>query len=218
MVAAEFGTLVHYWKETGVIQDGRLGLALKKKLKLTEVQRETYWHEGLHEVPVAYNVVTGKAEALVLPVAKEKRDEWKAAHGDEWITGTADYVGLILDAPWVDDLKTGKNVEYLDHRYQQGFYALCWTLFQMGRLTPARSTITHWPKYPLPKKPLRFGTVLVPEFFEELQVKLAELRNSVRRLRVLKEDGMNLENRLTDGAHCIYCPSKLACAKGLKYE
>lgn len=178
------------------------------------------WSEGLHEVPLAYNVVSTQARALVLPQSDGKKDEWKASFGDEWVVGTADYVGLLLDAPWVDDLKTGRQVHYGDHRFQQGFYALAWTLFQMGKLHQTRSTITHWPRYPVDIKPHRFGTVLEPEFFEEFQTKLRRLREDVMKLRELEESGRreSVVARLSDGPQCIYCPSKLACVKGQKYE
>lgn len=216
--AADFGTMVHRWKETGNVPAGRPGLTLKKKIKESGVDRNALWAEGLHEVPVALNVVTGEPRALVVPVSTEKKDAWKAAHGPEWVTGTADYVGMLLDLPWVDDLKTGRKVDYIDYRYQQGFYSLVWTLFQMKELAPCRSTITHWPKYPIPDPPTRFGTVLEPDFFADFQHKLRTLYNDSLRLRKLQEDGMDVVSRLTDGAQCIYCPSKLSCTKGQKYE
>ncbi len=220
VIAAEWGTAVHKWKETGEYPSGRWSSTLQKKVKEAEVEREQYWTEGLHEVPLSYNVITGEARALVLPVSNEKKQGWKDAFGDEWITGTADYLGLLLEQPWVDDLKTGRKVDDLDYRYQQGFYCLVWTLFSMGELTPARSTITHWPKYPIKEKPRRFGTVLEPEFFLELQGKLKTLREEVMKLRELEQAGRreSVVARLSDGPQCKYCPSRLACTKGLKYD
>lgn len=215
--AAEYGELVHYWKETGEIGKGRGGTTLKKKL-IEGVDRDALWIEGLHEVPLAYNVLTGESRAMVLPLSKDKRDLWKATFGDEWLTGTADYVGLLLEKPWVDDLKTGRQVDYIDHRYQQAFYALVWTLFQMGELTQCRSTITHWPKYPIKNKPRRFGTVLEPDFFLDFQVKLKQLREDVMRMKDKQERGLEIWGHLSDGPQCKYCPSKLACIKGMKYE
>lgn len=220
VIAAEWGTAVHKWKETGEFPSGRWSATLQKKVKEADVHRESYWTEGLHEVPLAYNVVTGQAHALVLPLSSDKKDAWKASHDSEWVCGTADYVGQLLDTPWVDDLKTGRKVDYLDYRYQQGFYCLVWTLFSMGELTPARSTITHWPKYPIKEKPRRFGTVLEPEFFLELQGKLKTLREEVMKLRELEQAGRreSVVARLSDGPQCQYCPSRLACTKGMKYD
>lgn len=214
--AAGYGTMVHTWKETGEV-NGRLGPTLKKKIALSLTTRDAYWSDGLHEVPLAFNVLSGEARALVVPVSSAAKDAWKAAFGDEWITGTADYAGLLLEFPWVDDLKTGRRVEYLDYRAQQAFYALTWTLTQMGRLTTARSTITHWPKYKLNNKPRRFGVVLEPEEFLEFQGRLRGLREDVLRLRDKQEAGMDISGYLSEGPQCTYCPSKLACIKGQKY-
>lgn len=219
-MAAEWGSAVHRWKESGEWPTGRIGTTLRKKVKESGVERDTYWATGLHEVPLAYNVVTSRVQALVLPFPAKSKDEWKAQFGDEWITGTADYVGLLLDAPWVDDLKTGRRVDYIDHRYQQAFYALVWCLFNQGGLEEVRSTITHWPKYPLSDKPRRFGTVLTVDYLGEFAGRLKQLREDVIKLRELEEAGRreSVVVRLTDGPQCGYCPSRLACVKGQKYE
>lgn len=206
--------------ETGEFPDGRAGTTLRKKVKESGTSREEFWPRGLHEIPVAFNVLSSKVRAFVLPSSSQEKDSWKTGFGDEWVTGTIDFVSQLMDTPWVDDLKTGRKVEYFDYRYQQGFYTMVWTLFQMGELVPARSTITHWPKYPIPNKPTRFGTVLEPEFFLELQGRLKQLREDVMRLRELEESGRreSVVVRLSDGPQCKYCPSRLACAKGMKYD
>lgn len=216
--AAEWGTAVHRWKETGEFPDGRMGISLRKKIKESGVERDALWVEGLHEVPLALNVTTGEARALVLPVSNDKKDGWKTGFDDHWVVGTADYVALLLETPWVDDLKTGRRVEYIDYRYQQAFYSLAWAIFQTGGISVARSTITHWPKYPLNSKPRRFGTVLEPDFFLEFQGKLKQLREDVMKLRQLGEDKDRVVARLSDGPQCVFCPSRLACVKGQRYE
>lgn len=216
--AADFGTMVHTWKETGEVPSSRQGLTLKKKLKETGVTREQYWSAGLHEVPLAYNVATGEARALVLPAPTDSKNAWKAGFGEDWVVGTADYVGLLLDSPWVDDLKTGKNAEWLDYKYQQAFYLMTWTLFTEHALIPGRSTITHWPRYPISGKPARYGTTLDENFFAEFQDKLKRLKHDKTKLVELKERGMDVISRLTDGVQCVYCPSKPSCIKGQKYE
>lgn len=205
--------MVHSWMESGEVPSG-----LKKKLEKSGVSRENLWAEGLFEIPFAYNVITGGVQAMVLPLAREKREGWKASFGDEWITGTADFVGMLMEAPWVDDLKTGRRVEYLDYQAQQMFYALCWTKFQAGKLVECRSTITHWPKYPLDGVPRRFGVVIEPDTFREFEGKLRGLRASVLKLREKAERGLDVVSGLSDGPQCIYCPSKLACVKGQKYD
>jgi hypothetical protein len=208
--------MVHRWKETGEVPDGREGLVLRRKLERSGVTRETYWTEGLHEVPVAYNVLTNETRALILPVSPEKKVRWKDGFGDDWITGTADYVGALLDTPWVDDLKTGRKVEYLSYRYQQAFYALVWSNFGEFNNTTCRSTITHWPKYPLDGKPIRFGTVLEPDFFDEFKGRLRRLRDEVLKLKEVN-DMENVVSYLTEGEHCVYCPSRSICNKGKRY-
>ena len=216
--AAGWGTRCHFWKETGEFGAGRDALTLKKKVEKSGVNRGHLWAEGLHEVPLAYNVETREARALVVPVSFEEKVAWKAAWGEEWITGTADYVGFILEGPWVDDLKTGRRVEYLDHRYQQAFYVLAWGLSQLRELRPSRSTLTHWPKYPLPRAPDRFGTVLEPEFLVDFQDKLGKLYTQYKRLKEKGNSGMDITGHLQDGGHCVYCPSKPSCIKGSRYE
>ncbi len=216
--SASWGTFCHSWKETGEFGKGRSATTLRKKVKESGVKREELWAHGLHEVPVAYNVLTREARALVVPVPTIQKNAWKASHGPEWITGTADYVGQLLDLPWVDDLKTGRRVEYDYYKYQQGFYTMAWTLFSMHSLTPARSTLTHWPKYPVAAPPLRFGYVLEPEDMLDLQSKLEALYRQTLKLTVLKDGGMDVTSHLVDGPQCLYCPAKPGCAKGLKYE
>jgi hypothetical protein len=219
VAAAAYGTAAHTWVETGVAPEGKDGDAVLRKVKASGIKREDWWPTtGLHEVPLAYNVVTGESLALVLGLSTADKNAWKMAFGDEWVVGTADYVGVLMEAPWVDDLKTGRNAEWEHHRFQQTLYVLAWNLFATHKLEPTRSTITHWPKYPLPKMPLRFGEVLEPDYLEDFQRKLKNLRTDVLRLREAKEKGMDVHNRLTDGPQCVYCPSKNSCTKGMKYE
>jgi hypothetical protein len=210
--------MVHSWKETGEIPKSRAGLTLKKKIEFAGVKREELWQYGLHEVPLAYNVHSGEVEALVLPLPSAEKDEWKRAFGDDWITGTADYVGILLELPWVDDLKTGRKADYESYKYQQAFYTLAWTLFQVKGLSPARSTITHWPKYRLDTKPSRYGTLLEPEFLADFQGRLKRLHADVFQLREKQEQGMDISGRLHAGGQCNYCPSKPNCTKGQMYE
>ncbi len=215
--AAGWGTRCHHWKETGEFGEGRDALTLKKKIEASGVNRNELWANGLHEVPLAYNVETGEARALVVPVSLQEKAEWKASFGEAWVTGTADYVGFIMELPWVDDLKTGRVVEYLDHRYQQAFYVLAWGLSQ-HRGGAGRSTLTHWPRYPLSGTPRRFGTFLEDDFLVEFQEKLKALYKTYRKLKEKGETGMDITGHLQDGGHCLYCPSKPSCIKGSRYE
>lgn len=219
ITAAAYGTAAHAWVETGAPPPGKEGDSVLKKVKVSGISREEFWPPtGLHEVPLAYNVVTGEARGLIYRVSAHDKGAWKAGFGDEWVVGTADYVGLLMEAPWVDDLKTGRLAEWEHYRYQQSLYVLAWTLFTEHDLVTARSTISHWPKYPLPKKPLRFGEVLEPDYLKDFQTRLRNLRTDYLRLVEAKERGMDVSSRLKDGPQCMYCPSKTSCTKGLKYE
>lgn len=213
-----YGTAVHTWKETGVVPASRHGDVLNRKLNHLETKREELWPDGFHEIPLAYNVVSGEARAVVLPITAAEKVEWKASHGDEWIVGTADFVGLLMGGPWVDDLKTGRHVEWADYGYQQAFYVLAWSLFHYHELLSTRSTITHWPKYPINGKPRRVGRVLDPDFLRDFQNRLKNLRLDYLRLREAHSNGGDVVARLQDGPQCLYCPSKNSCTKGQKYE
>lgn len=214
--AANYGTLVHQWKETGETGEGRLWTTVKKKIE--GVDRNELWPEGIHEVPLAYNVLTAEAKALVLPVSAATKANWKASFGPEWIVGTADFVGQLLDSPWVDDLKTGRLAEWGHYAAQQTYYTMTWTLFSEHALVPGRSTITHWPRYPLAIKPQRYGHALEEAEYRDFQVRLRNLYADYVKLKNLQESGMDVTPRLNDGGQCVYCPSKLACVKGMKYD
>lgn len=217
ILAGEYGTAVHTWKETGKYEQ-KFATTIKKKVEAAGVSRDALWAGGLHEVPLAYNVVTEEALALVLPVSNDEKTAWKAGFGNDWVVGTADYVGQILDLPWVDDLKTGRYAEWDSYKHQQTFYALAWGLFAFHSLLPTRCTLTHWPKYPLPKPPVRLGVVLEPDYFLDFKNKLRQLKQDVLRLTTDKERGMDVSLRLSDGEQCVFCPSKSSCTKGQKYE
>lgn len=214
--AANYGTAVHYWKETGEEGEGRLWTTIKKKIE--GVNRGELWPDGLHEVPLAFNVLTTEARALVLPVSNEAKAQWKANMGPDWIVGTADFVGLLLGGPWVDDLKTGREAHWEKYAAQQTFYLMTWTLFSEHTLVPGRTTITHWPRYPINLKPLRFGKVLEESDYLDFQVRLRNLHAEYVKLKTEQESGMDVIPRLRDGEQCVYCPSKLSCTKGQRYE
>ena len=209
--------MVHAWKETGEVPRGASGASLRRKLKKTEVSRAALWAYGLHEVPLAYNVLSGEARALVLPLPFEKKAEWKAQFDSSWVVGTADYVGVLLEQPWVDDLKTGRRVSYGDHLYQQAFYSLAWGVHHAGKITTVRSTITHWPRYPVENKPTRFGSVLEVDFFLDFADKLRTLHRTIHALRGEIATGKNIIPKMSPGEHCVYCPSRSNCSSGQRY-
>lgn len=224
--AADWGTYVHTWKETGVVVDDDQGQnrafarRLRSKLKASGFKREVVWpREGRHEVTLAFNVVTREVktppprqDAVSGQARVAYIEAWKAAWGDEWVTGTLDYAMEIADFPWVDDLKTGRFAHPKDYEAQQAFYALAWSIHKYGDILPTRSTITHWPIYPRDGKPVRRGGVFDVAFLKGFHAKLLDLRDRVRHAR-----GGGLL-RLFAGDQCQYCPSSSVCPKLVKEE
>lgn len=208
--AAAWGTYVHYWAETGHLQ-GNLAYdrLLNDKIVQGGVDRTALWpEEGEHEIALAYHVVERRAIRCKVPMGitdpKDQtayKNNWKAAMGNEWVTGTADFAMELLDEPWVDDLKTGRRASYDDYLHQQGFYCMAYVLAEYGELREARSTLTHWPKYPKARPPDRFGEKYELAYFRQLQDSLSTLREQVLNQRV----------KLTVGPQCQYCPSRLSC-------
>jgi hypothetical protein len=166
--AADWGTIIHSWKETGQWPlalsgrwAGKVPLMFQRRqanLAAAGKDRLDLWPaDGRHEVSYALNTSTLTVGTYYDPTAtQEQREAWKKGHGDEWLTGTADYVGDVLGRPWVDDLKTG-NREYLPadpwELWQLRMYALCEAI-----LTGAGTvlvSITSWPQYPADVLPIR---------------------------------------------------------------
>ena len=207
-IAAAWGTKVHSWAETGQLPAGLDGVALEKRIKASETSRLALWPEdGQREVAMAYNVVRNIATTCTSTEPGYK-DRWKAAFDDEWITGTCDYVADVFGDPWVDDLKTGRQVHWKDYEAQQSFYVLAWCMADRGELVQSRSTITHWPRYPVAVKPNRFGTTLDVEYLMLFRGKLQHLRTEILAGRQQPEIGL-----LFTGDQCKYCPSRGTCPK-----
>src|SRR4051812_23200520 len=180
---------------------------LNEKIVQTNVDRTALWPpEGEHEIALAYHVTERRAVKCKVPLGitdprdqARYKDNWKAAMGPEWVTGTADYAMELLDEPWVDDLKTGRRASYDDYLHQQGFYCMAWALVKYGELREARSTLTHWPKYPKSRAPERIGRTYTIDYYKALQSELLNLKRTVD------------INQLPTGGHCHFCPSKLDC-------
>ena len=211
--AAAWGTKVHGWMETGELPEGDDGTLLAKRIKKSGVDRAKLWpvsgESGEFEVPVAYNLVNGRAIRYVAvaggPVGgaalRAHKSAWKAAFDNEWVTGTLDFAAELMDTYWIDDLKTGREAHWADYAAQQSFYALAWSTIKYGEIRDGRSTITHWPNYPITRAPVRHGASL------EVPALLA----FVKRLQGLRETVLGRSGSLKVGDHCRFCPSKLYC-------
>lgn len=155
--AANYGTLVHHWKETGETDptwaDPRDTLVLEKKLVLTglDAQRGALWSGGEHEVTFEVHLPTGRAARYYGP--REGADEWKAARGREYLTGTIDY---LYDDGGVDDLKTGAwPVDPAESGQLLSYSLLPWLEAGAPLSWCKPVSITQWPKYTLAGFPVR---------------------------------------------------------------
>ena len=170
--AADFGTLCHYWKETGELVSplphplrkwqARDVECLSDKLLLSGIRREDYWDEldGEHEVSFAIRLADASLELLVGDKAEGER--WKARFDRRlYVTGSIDWVDWGADDRWpsIDDLKTGRYPVDPATSLQHRTYALVPWL-KAGR--PAKFwvglTTTKWERYPLDGLPIRTPT------------------------------------------------------------
>lgn len=206
-IAADWGTMVHGWKETGTIEvvNGRKNLVplFEKKIRESGVRREEWWPATMtHEVALAVKPFQVYAEHRG---TREEKDAWKAGQSDEWATGTLDGFDWMFDVLWVDDLKTGRFVSLEEYEEQLRFYALGASRV-LGYSGPVNVTLTHWPRYPVIGKPQRFGRVIEQDELNWFEKRLVDLRDSILRA---KEDRAKLE--LFAGEHCTFCRSRSVC-------
>ncbi len=159
--AAAFGTLAHWWKETGESDpdwaDPRDVKCLERKLFLSGIKREEWWSGGEHEVTFALDLATlelheygeGKGEQFL---TRDKwKEQWSGMPG--WLTGTIDY--LWPDGS-INDLKTGAwPVDPWTSKQLRSYALHPWV--KAGR--PPRWNvllgIDWWQKYPQNGLPIR---------------------------------------------------------------
>lgn len=212
--AAQWGTAMHGWKETGQFPEtdnartqkaysDRLQILAESKYK----SREGLWSSaGTHERAVALAVIDGvpRLEEYLAPNA-DGRDAWKMSKDDRYCVGTCDYDGELLERWWVDDLKTGREVpdNPLDLA-QMRFYA---TYFALRERTSVMVSLTHWPRSPASAPPKRKFAKKPWTLFdaEEFVETLEKARRSILRSRGLKVADARV------GEHCSWCPSMERC-------
>lgn len=209
-VAAGWGNLVHDWLETGVVKDDKDGKLLQKRIDKSGTSRAALWPDGEHEVAIAFNLLTERAIEYpkpVLPPGTTRKDHttaWKNSFDDEWFTGSIDFGTELLDTWWIDDLKTGREVTWGKYAWQQTAYAIAWSKLKYGELRSGRSTVTHWPRYPVVRAPNRLGSVLTETW----------LKNSLDKLRALRLDILAAKpESLMTGEQCYFCPSAGSCPR-----
>lgn len=223
-VAADWGTMVHHWKETGEIvavnERTNLPPLFEKKLREGGVRREQWWPEDMvHELALAVDPSTeGKGYYRSLGRGdRGAKDKWKTDHSDRFVTGTADGYAWMFDRLWVDDLKTGRDVTFEQHEQQLKGYALgvARVLEYRG---PVHATVTWWPRYPVVSQPQRFGRVIEQDELLAFERGLVTLRNEILRYREAKEKVMATEVHLAGGPQCNWCPSRDECPSRAESE
>jgi hypothetical protein len=219
---SEWGHLVHNWKATGLVKARAFypnhAALFRRKLEIVNPQRRQYWPDGgTHEVAVAVNCLEPKAE-WATGLNEEEIDAWKAQWPDFYITGAIDYLGEILDDPWVDDLKTGKRDSPLDDpprvRSQVWTYALAAYLIKRSA-SQVRTSITWWPRYPVAAEPLALFQSIKANELERWWQHLNKKYTGLVQLRKRPE---TIEAHLKEGPYCFFCPSKHYCPKGKEQD
>lgn len=216
--AADWGTMVHRWVQTGEIvgPNRRMEGDLAKAIEISGIVRDEWWPEGIHEGAVAVRV-DGTREA-----------SWDDTERDGWITGHYDFRWWMLDELWIDELKTGKfyanppagipghheHLEVGENRFPQNVrspqpktyaLALAELLSYDGWVNVS---VTHWPRLPLTHRhclPTREwvqynNSDLMGHWYELEKTYQLEQRNQ------LALYGYEDELILTPGDHCKFCP------------
>ena len=217
-LGAEWGTMVHTWKETGnvVARDKRNGAAFQKAIAESGIDRILLWPlEGQHETSVAIRI----------DGTREVRRSHEGIFGTpEWITGTSDFHWRIFDGElWVDDLKTGKvypDEVTGENRFPQdprSAQLRCYSLaiaVLTGYTGTVHVSVTHWPRLPLEhrhKEPARYWTTFTSGSLLAFWGELEQLyRDTEEARRAIAGDSESLV-RLDPGDHCRFCPSKQYC-------
>lgn len=164
--AIDWGTLCHFWKETGdPYMPGASATdirCLEKKLLMSGVEREDWWPPGpgQHEVTFAVHLKTRQLRMydadMVVRLDDEpwaNFDDWKAAFDPkEYLTGTIDW----LENDWVDDLKTGHwPVDEKTSKQLLSYALVPWMQNGMSPSWHGVVSITQWERYPLAGLPHR---------------------------------------------------------------
>lgn len=201
---AQWGTMAHNWKETGVVRgpNARTEAAFARAVELSGISRADLWPDGgWHEQSVALRV----------DGIREVRGTKPDPPDGRFITGTDDFHWYLFGGElWVDDLKTGKYYE--DDRGNQlyaqdvrstqlRFYALA-IVALLGYVGPVHVSLTHWPRLPVARRhlpPARLWTTYTSNelhaFWGELEALLLDVASG----------------ELRPGDHCRFCPSRDYC-------
>lgn len=212
--AGQWGRMVHRWKATGEVvaepDYPNHAHLFRERLELVRPDRAALWPDPTgHEIGVSLDCVTGTASTF--EGSPELVDAWKAAQPDTCIVGTLDYRGEILDALWVEDLKTGRWVPEPDI-HQLTFYVLVG--FRTAWPTPSRAigSIMSWRRYPRANPPERTFRRITPGELDRFEARLRRLHAVVAPLRAqVNPPGRVFLPLLNPGPVCTFCPSREHC-------
>lgn len=207
--AAEWGTAVHGWKE---------GRPMPEKWRAVWKRRETalagagltvedLWPGGTHEIPVALTSVGGVVRVMrALEHGHGTGNVWKAAQPPEYVTGSLDFLGEQYGTPWVDDLKTGREVpEDPLALNQMRFYATA--ALYLTHAPEVLVSLTHWPRYPADGLPRR------GEYAVWTRDDARAFTERLETARLDYEFSRATEPDARPGDHCLYCPCAYVCPK-----
>ncbi len=201
--AAAFGTLCHWWCETGETDpewaDPKDIKCLEKKILLSGIDRDEWWEpgKGHHEVTFALRLHDGE---LLTPPAGMNRDDWKAGFpSNGYLTGTIDWLATHYGGAIVDDLKTGRWPVDPATSLQLRSYALVpWVRAGRPMEWDGVVSVTQWERYPLDGLPRRtFHSLSALDLAEHL----GDLQHAVAHPGELNPNDDN----------CRFCDCKQTC-------
>lgn len=233
-LAADWGTMVHLWKETGEIHGAR-DAAGKPNKRMENALALAIFESGIDRLALwpAGGNHEGSLAVAVDGTGQVSRDDTVR---DGWVTGHYDFTWWLLEGAdgrgelWIDDLKTGQEypnpppgipghiygMEVGQNRFPQRadteqtrFYAL--GLSELLAYTgPTHVSVTHWPRLPvvsrhsLPRREWHTYT------HGELMAYWGDLERMYQdklhneRAMLGHEDSLILN----PGAHCRFCPAQ----------
>lgn len=205
--AADWGSLVHAWKASGVTGDRAWDRLLDERILASKIDRDALWPpDGRHEVTFAVDC-TRKSRVAEFQGTKDQVDAWTEALPNRYAKGEADYVGDLFGELWIDDLKTGRFCPEPD--WVQGkFYALGAWMVEGSPDVPVHVSVTHWPRYPRAGRPTRRWHRWSPR---QLALFWSELRRARSQVVGLSVVGAQRGDGVVVGPQCTYCRAKWCC-------
>jgi hypothetical protein len=212
--AADFGTLVHAWKETGEIQawgSRAHRTALRRKLLASRTRRAGWWPAALghHEVTFAIDVFN--AAYFTYNGPRSEANAWKERFDPrKFLTGTIDWLGHGEDgAPWVDDLKTGRRRVDPGCKQLMSYALYPWLRDGAPIEWSCHRSITWWPRYPMHRGPRRHFAQ--PLTGVEAAAHFVALRHALERGEAFRTGARTPEEINPTEEGCRFCDCQPSC-------